>query len=440
MNIDNLISKYLDGELSEAEDLKLRNIITSNDKARDIFNSYIDLHIATKEDAKSIQTPADLKSETEDLVLMTIMKATAAPAKVTSGLNIFNLFPKQLASMVAVLLLISFTYTADFRSFEGLLPTFDKPELSMSIPIVKSNDVTNVVNRSSIVSNINRSSTALASSNNVNEENETNQPLNISSNNELISTVQIEKEFTSLKAKNSNADGINTELQSPGEDKSFVNTEENYNVTLPTINLQNDNTSTSNMQFGAINDKVSLSQNNLAINNIQLTAYSSNPYIMFGFDKDAEASLRAYSQAISISVNSKTRVGLEIGLSDIAYRGETFTSTKILDLYGRETGQQLVIRTERDKDYSLYWGQMFIQSELYKIENFDLGVRFGFGLSTDGFNTNSKLLASYEIIDGIKLTAGSEFTYFTVSLPQVVNAYTDNYYSFAMFYGLQFNF
>src|SRR5690606_24961107 len=105
MNIDNLISKYLDGELSEAEDLKLRNIITSNDKARDIFNSYIDLHIAAKEDAKSIQTPADLKSDTEDLVLMNIMNATAAPAKVSKGLNIFNLFPRQLASMVAVFLL-----------------------------------------------------------------------------------------------------------------------------------------------------------------------------------------------------------------------------------------------------------------------------------------------------------------------------------------------
>lgn len=441
MNIDNLISKYLDGELSEAEDLKLRNIITSNEKARDTFNSYIDLHIAAKEDAKSIQTPADLKSETEDLVLMNIMKATAAPAKVSKGLNIFNLFPRQLASMVAVFLLISFTYTADFRSFEGMLPTFDKPELSMSIPVVKSNDVTNemtnVINSSS---NIIRNSNALASSNNVNEENESNQPLSISSNNELISSVQIEKEITSLKADNSKEEGINSGFSSLSEDRSYVNTEENYDVALPTINLQNDNTSTSNMQFGAINDKLSLTQNNLAINNIQLTAYSSNPYTLFGFDKDAEASLKAYSQAISISVNSKTRVGLEIGFSDIAYRSETFTSTRILDLYGRETGQQLVIRTERDKDYSLYWGQMFIQSELYKIENFDVGVRFGFGLSTDGFNTNSKLLASYEIIDGIKLTAGSEFTYFTVSLPQVVNAYTDNYYSFAMLYGLQFNF
>lgn len=437
MNIDNLISKYLDGDLSEAEDLKLRNIITSNDKARDIFNTYIDLHIVAKEDAKSIQTPSDLKSETEDKVLMTIMSATAAPARVSRSLNIFNLFPKQLVSMVAVLLLISFTYTSDINFFRSSLPSYDKAELLMNIPIIESRDVTSSSNNSQVNANQNVINSAPKSENIANILDNTNEE-----SNQEVQELLVENENTFSLIESSSDDTDNIEVLANTEQKAInlnvEETDDKYNVALPTFSTQSDNTS--NMQFGAINDRIRPTQNNLAINNIQITAFSSNPYTLYGFDEGANATMNSYSQAISISINTKTRVGLEVGFSDIAYRGETFTSTNILDLYGRETGQQLVIRTERDKDFALYWGQMFVQSELFKMDDFDLGMRLGFGLSSDGFNTNSKLLASYEIIDGIKLTAGTEFTYFTVSLPQVVNAYTDNYYSFAMLYGLQFNF
>lgn len=438
MNIDNLISKYLDGDLSEAEDLKLRNIITSNEKARDIFNTYIDLHIAAKEDAKSIQTPLDLKSETEDKVLMAIMSATAAPATVSRSFNIFNLFPKQLVSMVAVLLLISFTYTSDLNIFKSNIPEYDKAELLMNIPVIKSKDVTNSSVRSQVATN----NYIASSDSKIDVLLVDNNAETVVESNEIESEVLLDNRnaISLVESSSDNNKNIKAVLNAQENASLFKESksDEKYNVALPTISTQSDNTSS--MQFGAINDRIRPIQNNLAINNIQVTAFSSNPYTLYGFDDGANASMNSYSQAISISINSKTRVGLEVGFSDIAYRGETFTNTNILDLYGRETGQQLVIRTERDKDYALYWGQMFVQSEIYKINDFDLGMRLGFGLSTDGFNTNSKLLASYEIIDGIKLTAGTEFTYFTVSLPQVVNAYTDNYYSFAMLYGLQFNF
>jgi len=438
MNIDNLISKYLDGDLSEAEDLKLRNIITSNEKARDIFNTYIELHIASKEDAKSIQTPADLKSETEDKVLMAIMSASAAPAKVSRGLNIFNLFPKQLVSMVAVLLLISFTYTSDFNIFKSSLPAYDKAELLMNVPFINSTDISDRDQNLALVnSQPNRS---INTNNNINKQVLVN---DIDENNNSIAKINTEMTSNYSFIDNSDKQTLVQDFIALEDNSVEINYDDKggkYDISLPTLSLQSDNSSTSNIQFGAINDRIRPTQNNLAINNIQVTAFTSSPYTLYGFDEGADASMNSFSQAISISVNSKTRVGLEIGFSDIAYRGETFTTTKILDLYGRETGQNLTIRTERDKDYALYWGQMFIQSELFRLNDFDLGMRLGFGLSTEGFNTNSKVLASYEIIDGIKLTAGTEFTYFTVSLPQVVNAYTDNYYSFAMLYGLQFNF
>ena len=430
MNIDNLISKYLDGELTENEDLQLRNLISSNDSARDIFNTYIDLHIAAKEDAKSITTPEDLKSETEDLVLMAIMSASAMPTKPSKSLNIFNLFPKQLVSMVAALLLITFTYTSDFNIFKGNTPSYSKAEMNVSIPVVSSKEVNT---SKAVSSNRNSISTSVAVKTTNVESNNTDA---IKNEVEAISVAKIEtiSKVTQKSTLNIN-DEDNTKVIAADNSRQIP--VKNLN---PTITILDENTSSSNMQFGDIGNKLNPQQNNIAINNIQLTAFTSSPYTLYGFDDKANVSMNSYSQAVSVNLNELTSVGLEIGYSDIAYRAETFTNTNVLDKYGRETGQQIVFRTERNKDYAMYWGQMFVQSQLYKIDNFDLGLRLGLGISESGLTSNSKLLASYELVRGIKLTAGTEFNYFTVALPQLVNSYTQNYYSFSMVYGLQFSF
>ena len=426
MNIDNLISKYLDGELTENEDLQLRNIISSNDNARDILNTYIDLHIATKEDAKSITTPADLKSETEDLVMMAIMSTSAMPAKPTRSLNIFNLFPRQLVSMVAALLLITFTYTSDFNIFKSSTPSYSKADLEIEIPIVSSREV----NVSTAVSPVTQSVAANTIVETINNDANTNE----------IEVLEVANATPISKVTQGNAITVSDDKDKTNEIATDNSKEISVKNLAPTFTILDENATSSNMQFADFGSNMNQQQNNIAINNIQLTAFTSSPYTLFGFDDKANASISSYSQAVSVSLNEKTNVGLEIGYSDIAYRAETFTYTNVLDKYGRETGQQIVFRTERDKDYAMYWGQMFIQSQLYKIDNFDLGLRLGLGISESGLTSNSKLLASYELVSGIKLTAGTEFNYFTVALPQLVNSYTQNYYSFSMVYGLQFSF
>ncbi|MER3328109.1 MAG: hypothetical protein RIF34_00920 [Candidatus Kapaibacterium sp.] len=431
MNIDNLISKYLDGELTENEDLQLRNIISTNDKARDIFNTYIDLHIAAKEDAKSISTPEDLKSETEDLVMMAILNASTVTARPPKSLNIFNLFPRQLVSMVAALLLITFTYTSDMNIFKISSPSYSKADMEIEIPITSSVNVNQDISE-------NKSSSSIAQSVSVNQSKE------IIMEAVANSTESENTEFANVPTISKVTQNITPNIVEDAEkskiiafEKSNVVPEINLN---PTFNILEDNATSSNMQFADFGNNINQQQNNIAINNIQLTAFTSSPYALYGFDDKANASISSYSQAVSVNMNEKTSVGLEIGYSDIAYRAETFTHTNVLDKYGRETGQQIVFRTERDKDHAMYWGQMFVQSQLYKIDNFDLGLRLGLGISESGLTSNSRLLASYELVSGIKLTAGTEFNYFTLSLPQLVNSYTQNYYSFSMVYGLQFSF
>lgn len=439
MNIDNLISKYLDGELTEREDNELRNLISTDDEARDIFNSYIDIHIAAKEDAKSIETPEDVKNDTEDKVMMAILSGAPTVEKTKFGLSIFSIFPKQLVSMVAVLLVISFVNISDFNKVLNGLPTFAKSNFVMSVPVVESYEVKsnfeNTIDTKQSIATTNNSKRIVKSVANI-------------ENSEFASD-----ELNSNKVSNSKSDEISTISQI---DKTIANEEtddaslsleyevfeedNNEGAISPVISNMNQGNNTSNMVFGEIMNRVRFNQNDLAVNNIQLTTFTAQPFQLYGFNDKANASMSSYSQAISITMNEKTKVGLEIGYSDISYLGEMFTTTKILDKYGRETGRSFKVRTESDKDFALYWGQMFVQTELLKVDNFDIGVRLGFGMSEEGFNTNSKAIAGYELAEGIKLTAGTEFTYFTASLPQLVNSYTNNFYSFSMIYGLQFSF
>ncbi|MCB0702415.1 MAG: hypothetical protein R2863_03785 [Candidatus Kapaibacterium sp.] len=429
MNIDSLISKYLDGELTESEDLQLRNIISSNEKARDIFNTYIDLHIAAKEDAKSITTPEDLVSSTEDIVMMAIMNASATPVSASRSFNIFNIFPRQLVSMVAALLLITFTYTSDLNFFKFSNPSYSKAEMLIELPeaTVENSFKRPVINQKQDIN-------SYADNTSDNKNKNVNLPLE----NKMDLS---ETNFESVSKLEQNSIISSNSLDNRNEEKVFESYKELPKRKLePTITILDENSTTSNMQFGDIGNRIRQPQNNIAINNIQLTAFTSSPYTLYGFDDKANASISSYSQAVAVNLNEKTSVGLEIGYSDIAYRAETFTYTNVLDKYGRETGQQIVFRTERDKDYAMYWGQVFVQSNLYEISDFDLGLRLGLGISESGLTSNSRLLASYELINGVKLTAGTEFNYFTVSLPQLVNSYTQNYYSFSMVYGLQFSF
>jgi hypothetical protein len=58
MNLDKLISKYIDGELSIKEDLILRELIANDKDAKAAFDSDINLHYLLQNDAKSIEVPS----------------------------------------------------------------------------------------------------------------------------------------------------------------------------------------------------------------------------------------------------------------------------------------------------------------------------------------------------------------------------------------------
>ena len=70
MNLDSLLSKYLDGELTHDEDEQLRSLLSEDKDAKVDFDSAVLLNAAMKDDSESILVPEEVSQETEDNILM----------------------------------------------------------------------------------------------------------------------------------------------------------------------------------------------------------------------------------------------------------------------------------------------------------------------------------------------------------------------------------
>ena len=89
--VDVLITKYLDGDLTSAEDRALRDLLSEHPDAKIAFDESVAIHHAIREDAETLVAPADLVDETEEAILMRIFgeapaEQFAAPAA-ESGLR-----------------------------------------------------------------------------------------------------------------------------------------------------------------------------------------------------------------------------------------------------------------------------------------------------------------------------------------------------------------
>ena len=76
MNLENLIMKYIDGELTIEEDNILRAYLKQDPLAKDLFDEYLEIHLNLKDDAETIVLPNSVAEKTQNIVMMKILNET----------------------------------------------------------------------------------------------------------------------------------------------------------------------------------------------------------------------------------------------------------------------------------------------------------------------------------------------------------------------------
>ena len=145
MNIDDLILKYIDGELTHKEDEELRQILSTDTVAKGLFDTDVLLHAAMREDSASIHPPIDLINKTEDMLLMKILASQPIVAETPDKSYKFQ---KRyvFASLIAVFLLFSILKIDDFFpgiNNQGIKSAFldEKNKSDMAYFISLNNDI-----------------------------------------------------------------------------------------------------------------------------------------------------------------------------------------------------------------------------------------------------------------------------------------------------------
>jgi hypothetical protein len=477
MNLELLISKYLDSQLSDKEDHLLRSLIKEDEVAKQKFYSAVNIHMAFKEDAQSIEPPKDVVRDTEDKVMMKIMSQptpvvhTMPTWKKASNLalaatfflifTIFNISDLQFGNDSGDIFAIdqetsAAQATVPMQALYSLLANTNAPEYqeaqevsvqrNSSIAQIRENNVEETIETTNTNLESNSSSFALddEASNEVNNttiEEEPTEPATIITNEstedeELAGIFEIEVPVESAPAVvpapviasfNNNVVG-STVASAPSAN---IRTTSNYSSFPSTYNNYE--------RFGTKDLKVSL------------TSFFGTDIVRGAMDGIKETSVSHFSQSIGYSQDEVNRFGLEFGFSDYIFQNQNYGRVPLgseIPLPNGGGGPNKIdpIRNENDQTFTVnyddqkkvYFGSFFYERSILKNEDFSLDGRLSLGMSGDGPIGMTRFFGTYNIFSGFSVTLGLEGRLFNMKLPRGTQIEEHYRGSVSMIYGVQF--
>jgi hypothetical protein len=422
MSLDNLISKYLDGELNQEEDILLRHYLADDKAAKEEFDVAVELNHAMKKDAQSIKVPVDLLSETEDRIMMQIINESKA--------NVLKLelpkkskFNYRYISAAAVIL---FMFAIGKISDHNLGTRFDNVAESYRDEF------------RSVDKNIEFSFAA--------------------ENNVLVLVVPKEevKQINKSSIEMSNSDGF-VAMQAINSDKPLVAQTFDENLMVQSILAANDIESDEDYNDYATNNPYFNAQSNTLLkekrydapqmpsiipqdnngsysyyddfqyqmpNNVNITFFGSSDFSSSGFNKTSNSGISNYSLSVAYNIVDNFDMGIEIGnlnfLSnmDITVRVPRPASNSMIEVGNKPTDFIEYHRTV-NIDNSLFWVSAFAEHNIISATEQDswlnLSARFGFGASNSGSLFYGRVRGKVELYNNFYLTLGTELRFMSLN-------------------------
>ena len=410
MNLELLISKYIDGELTASEDEQLRHLLKEDPAAREEFDSFLELHLAMIEDADTIVIPTQVKRATEDRVMMAILNDTPKIIPINKS---YNTYYK--AAAVAVFLMFAFLFQVNdkFYHFTDASDNVanNKNEITEKeeIGIIKTPSTNK---KSSKKSNLKTSSLA---QNTISNESISSTEVALVTNNIVDNpTVNSNSRINSIVENQSNT------VEYPLVKDNKTNSETSFN---------------SNKQIEITNSSMDLALPkdisnadlffNISQNEINLTTSISYDFLRNGISTYENSTIKNFSQSISYSINESSRIGLEFGLTEFYYpmthyikvNSSVNNNSKVEILEPGNSDDYILVPIIVRESEKNYWGTVFFEQNILNYGEFALDGRLGLGSTTDGYLGIGRIIAKYNILSGLYISAGAEGRSFSYNLP-----------------------
>jgi hypothetical protein len=415
MKFEDLISKYLDSELSPSEDKELRDIIADDPLKKQEFNEYVELHYILKKDALDELLNEEDFDNIEDNLLMHILvdqnqtkKRTYAPNYrefLTPVMSIFLVF------FISIYTIFDLNFSSDYGLNNGNIRI---PNLELSI---LENETVNINSENfNSISLLNNSNLA-SNRSDIQNENEFNTNEALVNNIALISETTEDNNILSENNSFSTANVLNNELQN-----DVFNQEQNDNLDsefensfVPSIiNTKSSNVSS---QFETMENKylkLDYNQQELKLKDLVFESNLFSELGRGGYSPIDGNKLNSFSQSASIKVTQNSRIGLELGMSEYTFmiqKDITIPYNELSKFDGdlssaRRLPSGVLTKINTKIIYDNYFANVFIDSKLFEHKYFSLNGRTGLGISNGGILITGRLYADIPIFGALHLVSG----------------------------------
>ncbi|MCX7735888.1 MAG: hypothetical protein N2319_04160 [Candidatus Kapabacteria bacterium] len=445
MNPDDLIMKYIDGELSYSEDEELRNMISLEPKIKEDFDLDIYIHSAIKEDSRAITPSPEVVSSTEDKVLMKIL----ASQKVAQPIIKFRKRTYAYVAAVAVFILVNFIYFGDNIINNDLRLSQLKEQMNLfspqtildeseNIDLKTDNQFKNTLISENKTKKADKKQAQIEPINNLSQsdlrrEAGNNQNLNVLSNIEDNYHTTILNDIETKQKQNISQIDLAQAFDFPKEEVIIDNA-----VTKPMLNL---NGAHLNL-FQPSSDFYTQSSD------IQFSSFFGTDVLRNGIP-DKKIGITHISQAISYSINNTQRIGIEMGYTEYSYEqtvnvlvplGSINDERFIVPQFNNDNENDLILYPIKfNKNQQVFWGAAFYEESLLSNEYLSLVGRIGGGTTSDGPLGYTRFFAKINVLKNVSVSLGTEGRLFLGRVPEL-NSEKSWKSSVSLIYGFQFKF
>ncbi|MDC1068152.1 hypothetical protein OAQ99_03215 [Candidatus Kapabacteria bacterium] len=428
MNLENLISKYLDGELSVEEDQQLRNIISNDFEAKATFEEYVEMSYLINEDSNKINTPSELKDNVEDKILMRIM-SDANHYTSNSEISENKEENKRRLIPIAFLFLIGLSIFGYFQ-FETKKqtndPNYKLVELDIFQPannLLAEYETTTTGNKHSKsdknnnqLSSKSKNTKLSLINNNIDIKNNTSNVNNNQNELKVIANNILDEVSKNTKPKKS----FNKILDNETSNITVRNHSET-NITSVSISspLQNIDSDYGSLDF--YEEKNTRNFTNQFFGRLEFSSMAGSEMLQGGYSPTSTDPMNNFAQSIAYKINENQKIGFELGFSEYTFSASTRVLIPFSNLDGfvvdpsagdRYTNSGVSTIVTNDTKYRSFWAGVFAERRLMNIGDLDFNGRVGFGATNSGPLAYGRLLGNYKLFNNISLSAGLDFRMF----------------------------
>ena len=444
MNTDDLISQYIDGDLNENDDALLRMQISEKEQVKRDFDDAVSVHCALCDDAKSIELPDGLLSDT----MKAINQVAGREQTIVVQLYERKREIRRMAMSIAAVLVLGFAFISDFPllKYYSELTRYQAQEANTSQlaynKVVKSvENPTKHSRKSSAKSQRSAfgpyyNGDLASNSEAINAENST-----IERENVLLP----EAEFSELAL-----DEV-TENTAP---RSNIGLREGYfAASVDVTGRDNLSENRRNYHLGSFK--------NLENSDMYKSKYEINPDVelvtTYGgynfnnvFDDSNDKLTIGLSQSIGYRFASKHKIGFEFGYMDYSYHEQGYkqlsgadfgsgSSVEIPTDLGSQNGSGVWVPVTKSVNERSLWASVFYEYRIFGNARVNLDAHAGIGGNSNGLMNLLRLSGNVWIVNGVKFTLGLDGRFFYTDVASGGKSTMKMRSSLDLIYGIQFD-